>query len=200
MLCFFNAGNLYPLNVISVVITANLTDVAEDVPIPDSGKEYPLQRDEVKSTLNKVNRNTTGASTKSGTNEEPKHYIGFVIGILSVVILILVSAIVFIVFRNQRLKTTTSLDAVERTEKPIECDKVSALSQRYFLYSFYFMPLSVSKGCILYFYYGYQISGRRLHFYGCSYISYSNVIKITECSDITTEIGSCNRHKLNLES
>jgi discoidin domain receptor family protein 2 len=109
----------------SVVITGNFTETTEDIPIPDSGKEYPLQRDEVKSTSSKVNRNTTGASTKSGTNEEPKHYIGLVIGILTVVILILVTAIVFIVFRNQRFKTTTGLTVVPRSEKRIECDKMA---------------------------------------------------------------------------
>ena len=97
-----------------MVITGNFTETTEDIPIPDSGKEYPLQRDEVKSTSSKVNRNTTGVSTKTGTNEEPKHYIGFVIGVLTVVILILVAAIVFIVFQNQRLKTTTGLTAVPR--------------------------------------------------------------------------------------
>lgn len=110
-----------------MVITGNFTETTEDIPIPDSGKEYPLQRDEVKSTSSKVNRNTTGASTKSGTNEEPKHYIGLVIGILTVVILILVTAIVFIVFRNQRFKTTTGLTVVPRSEKRIECDKVRKL-------------------------------------------------------------------------
>ncbi|KAJ3661378.1 hypothetical protein Zmor_005776 [Zophobas morio] len=109
----------------SVVITGNFTETTEDIPIPDSGKEYPLQRDEVKSTSSKVNRNTTGVSTKTGTNEEPKHYIGFVIGVLTVVILILVAAIVFIVFRNQRLKTTTGLTAVPRLEKRIESDKMA---------------------------------------------------------------------------
>lgn len=111
-----------------MVITGNFTEMVEEIPAPESGKEYPLQRDEVKSTFSKASRNTTGASTKSGPNEEPKHYIGFVIGILTVVILILVAAIVFIVFRNQRLKITSQGDtAVSRLDKRIECDKVRSL-------------------------------------------------------------------------
>lgn len=100
----------------------------EDVAIPDSSKEYPLQRDEVKTTTGKVNRNSTVAVTKGGTNEEPKQYIGFVIGILTVVILILLAAIVFIVFRNQRLKTSTPQSTISRTDKRFNSDlKVKSL-------------------------------------------------------------------------
>ncbi|KAK9692984.1 Protein tyrosine and serine/threonine kinase [Popillia japonica] len=119
----------------SVVVTGNYTDGEEDVTIPEVGKEYPLQRDEVKTIATKVNRNsTTIRSTKGGTNEEPKQYIGFVIGVLSVVILILVAAIVFIVFRNQRLKTTTELSSITDGDRRFdedlkmsmdECDKAS---------------------------------------------------------------------------
>lgn len=107
-----------------MIVTGNFTETEEDTPIPESGREYPLQRDEVKST-SKVNRNITGSSTKSGTNEEPKYYIGFVIGILTVVILILVAAIIFIVFRNQRIKTTARLSEIPiRNDKRFESEKV----------------------------------------------------------------------------
>lgn len=88
-------------------MTGNYTDIEEDVRFsPDSAKEYPLQRDEVKLTSNKFNGSAAKIPIKNTTNEEPDHYIGFVIGMLTVVILILVAAIVFIVFRNQRPKTS----------------------------------------------------------------------------------------------
>lgn len=105
------------------MVTGNYTDGEEDVTIPEVGKEYPLQRDEVKTIATKVNRNsTTIRSTKGGTNEEPKQYIGFVIGVLSVVILILVAAIVFIVFRNQSLKTTTELSSITDGDRRFDED------------------------------------------------------------------------------
>lgn len=106
----------------TVPVTGNYTDVEEDVVIPDSSKEYPLQRDEVKTTSSKVNRNSAGTTTKGGTNEESKQYIGFVIGILTVVILILLAAIVFIVFRNQRLKTSTPHYNISREDKRFNND------------------------------------------------------------------------------
>lgn len=59
-----------------------------------------------------------------------KHYIGFVIGILTVVIVILVAAIVFIVFRNQRIKTVEGVSAIptirDNAER-IDCEKVRKL-------------------------------------------------------------------------
>lgn len=94
-------------DLIPVVVSGNFTEWEEDVEMPDSGREYPLQKDEVEVTSSKTSRNTAGASTKTGTNDESKQYIGFVIGVLTVVILILMAAIVFIVFRNHRLKKLT---------------------------------------------------------------------------------------------
>ncbi|KAJ8977817.1 hypothetical protein NQ317_007518 [Molorchus minor] len=111
----------------SVTVTGNFTEAEADNPMPESGREYPLQRDEVKSTT-KVNGSAAGQSTRSGTGEEPKHYIGFVIGILTVVILILVAAIVFIVFRNQRLKAAGSLSSIPPVRDDLqrfESEKVS---------------------------------------------------------------------------
>ncbi|KAK4877691.1 hypothetical protein RN001_010197 [Aquatica leii] len=90
----------------SAVVSGNFTEWEEDVEIPDTGKEYPLQKDEVEVTSSKTSRNTAGASIKTGSNEDSKQYIGFVIGVLTVVILILTAAIVFIVYRNHKLKET----------------------------------------------------------------------------------------------
>lgn len=56
-----------------------------------------------------------------------KHYIGFVIGILTVVIVILVAAIVFIVIRNQRIKTViglTTIPTIGENAERIDCEKV----------------------------------------------------------------------------
>ncbi|KAJ8957027.1 hypothetical protein NQ318_012202, partial [Aromia moschata] len=107
----------------SVLVTGNFTETEEDAPVPDSGREYPLQRDEVQSgggapKASGVDGGAgTGHSTKAGdADDEPKHYIGFVIGVLTVVIFILVAAIVFIVFRNQRLKATTGVSTVPTIE------------------------------------------------------------------------------------
>ncbi|KAF5271003.1 hypothetical protein FQR65_LT05353 [Abscondita terminalis] len=88
----------------SAIVSGNFTEWEEDVEIPDTAKEYPLQKDEVEVTSSKTSRNTAGASIKTGSNEDSKQYIGFVIGVLTVVILILTAAIVFIVYRNHKLK------------------------------------------------------------------------------------------------
>ncbi|KAJ8925152.1 hypothetical protein NQ315_001337 [Exocentrus adspersus] len=103
----------------SVIVSGNFTeDVEEDVQVPDSGREYPLQRDEVKSTSKSADAPSSPSKADTGVPEEPKHYIGFVIGVLTVVILVLVAAIVFIVFRNQRLKAAVGMSTlpVARTD------------------------------------------------------------------------------------
>lgn len=56
-------------------------------------------------------------SSPKEKNSESKHYIGFVIGILSVVILMLVGAIIFIVIRNQRMKSSPVHSALPVTDK-----------------------------------------------------------------------------------
>lgn len=121
-------------------VLGNFTgDSEEDVTIPEDffgssgvvgSREFPFQRDEVKSTI-KTN-STSLRSPKSGTDLDDqtgtgKHYIGFVIGILTVVILILVAAIVFIVFRNQKLKTIghlTTIPSMGENSKRPDCEKV----------------------------------------------------------------------------
>lgn len=123
-------------------ISGNFTgDSEEDVTIPEDSfgtsgiigsREYPIQRDEVKSTI-KTNFNSTLLRfPKSGTHLDEeggggKHYIGFVIGILTVVIVILVAAIVFIVIRNQRIKTVsglTTIPTIRENAERIDCEKV----------------------------------------------------------------------------
>lgn len=52
-----------------------------------------------------------------GKETESKQYIGPVIGILSVVIIILVGAIIFIVIRNQRIKSSPGHCALPVTDK-----------------------------------------------------------------------------------
>lgn len=104
-----------------VPVNGNHTDTEEDIKAaPEVEREYPLQRDEVKSTSSKLNRSTAGIPIKNTTNEEPNHYIGFVIGTLTVVILILVAAIVFIVFRNQRIKASSVRSTIPHNNKRAE--------------------------------------------------------------------------------
>ncbi|XP_060535505.1 discoidin domain-containing receptor 2-like isoform X2 [Cylas formicarius] len=112
----------------STVATGNFTDSEEEMAtVPDSvSREYPLQRDEVKAVAKGTARNVEKSKPKStGNVDEPNHYIGFVIGILTVIILILVSAIVFIIFRNQRLKNAlTTLPVGDDDIKSIENGKI----------------------------------------------------------------------------
>lgn len=79
----------------------------------DTEKEYISQIDKLEVTSNKPSITTSATFTKSETNVHPNQYIGFVIGVLSVVILILIAAIVFIVFRNHKLKTSTQTCNIE---------------------------------------------------------------------------------------
>lgn len=104
------------------MVSGNYTELEEDIRLlPDPGNpEYPLQRDEVKLGSNKSNRSTEKIPIKNVDNEEAPHYIGFVIGLLTVVILILVAAIVFIVFRNQKLKTSPGHSAIPHTNNETE--------------------------------------------------------------------------------
>lgn len=104
------------------MVTGNYTELEEDVRLsPDPGNpEYPLQRDEVKVGSNKSNRSSEKIPVKNIENEEPSHYIGFVIGLLTVVIMVLVAAIVFIVFRNQRLKTSPGHSVIPHTSNEAE--------------------------------------------------------------------------------
>lgn len=117
-----------------MAVTGNYTELEEDVRLsPESGNpEYPLQRDEVKLASNKSHRSTERVPMKDADNEEPSHYIGFIIGMLTVVILILVAAIVFIVFRNQRLKTSPGHSAIPHAnndnEKGIKVTRGDAIS------------------------------------------------------------------------
>ncbi|CAH0545930.1 unnamed protein product [Brassicogethes aeneus] len=111
----------------SVGVTGNFTEAEEDAAQPEAGsKEYPLQRDEVKYVAKPSNNLSPSLTnlgpateTKNGSNEEDsKYYIGLVIGCLTVVILILVAAIVFIVFRNQRIKNGGELHDEEGLGRP----------------------------------------------------------------------------------
>lgn len=49
-------------NVVAGIVIGNITDeeVEDMVPPTDTGKEYPLQRDEVQTTLNKINTQIIG--------------------------------------------------------------------------------------------------------------------------------------------
>lgn len=93
-----------------VAATGNYTEweeqAEEEIETLDAAvNEYPLQKDDVEVTSRKTERKMVGASTTgSTTNEDSKQYVGFVIGVLTVVILVLMAAIVFIVYRNQKLK------------------------------------------------------------------------------------------------
>ncbi|XP_051161939.1 discoidin domain-containing receptor tyrosine kinase B [Leptopilina boulardi] len=70
---------------------------------PYQNNEGPLQRDEVKAIFNKDNNNINSFPDKS-KEPESKQFIGLVIGILTTVIVMLLTAITFIFYRNRRLK------------------------------------------------------------------------------------------------
>ncbi|KAK5643044.1 hypothetical protein RI129_009211 [Pyrocoelia pectoralis] len=118
----FHSAQQQDHDLIPVVVSGNFTEWEEDVEIPDTGREYPLQKDEVEVTSSKTGRNTAGASIKTGSNEDSKQYIGFVIGVLTVVILILTAAIVFIVYRNHRLKEVTAQPNDFNVENRMDCE------------------------------------------------------------------------------
>ncbi|XP_060832571.1 discoidin domain-containing receptor 2 isoform X1 [Bombus pascuorum] len=70
---------------------------------PYQNNEGPLQRDEVKATFNKEENNDNALPDKS-KEPESKQFVGLVIGILTTVIIMLLAAIMFIFYRNRRLK------------------------------------------------------------------------------------------------
>ncbi|XP_046467696.1 discoidin domain-containing receptor 2 isoform X1 [Neodiprion pinetum] len=77
---------------------------------PYQNNEGPLQRDEVKATFNNNNDATRSDNIFPDKSKEPesRQLIGLVIGILTTVIVMLLAAITFIFYRNQRLKATLS--------------------------------------------------------------------------------------------
>ncbi|XP_031358423.1 discoidin domain-containing receptor 2-like isoform X1 [Photinus pyralis] len=119
---FHSAAQQQDHDLIPAVVSGNFTEWEEDVEIPDTGREYPLQKDEVEVTSTKTGRNTAGAPIKTDSNEDSKQYIGFVIGVLAVVILILTAAIVFIVYRNHRLKQVTAEPSNFNVENRMDCE------------------------------------------------------------------------------
>ncbi|KOX81182.1 Discoidin domain-containing receptor 2 [Melipona quadrifasciata] len=70
---------------------------------PYQNNEGPLQRDEVKATFNKEENNDNALPDKS-KEPESRQFVGLVIGILTTVIVMLLAAIMFIFYRNRRLK------------------------------------------------------------------------------------------------
>ncbi|KYQ59141.1 Discoidin domain-containing receptor 2 [Trachymyrmex zeteki] len=68
---------------------------------PYQNNEGPLQRDEVKATFNKEESKD---NTYKSKEPESKQFVGLVIGILTTVIVMLLAAIMFIFYRNRRLK------------------------------------------------------------------------------------------------
>ncbi|XP_076649436.1 discoidin domain-containing receptor 2 [Halictus rubicundus] len=70
---------------------------------PYQNNEGPLQRDEVKATFNKEENNDNALPEKS-KEPEARQFVGLVIGILTTVIVMLLAAIMFIFYRNRRLK------------------------------------------------------------------------------------------------
>ncbi|KAL2724335.1 discoidin domain-containing receptor 2 isoform X2, partial [Vespula squamosa] len=70
---------------------------------PYQNNEGPLQRDEVKATFNKEENNDNAFPDKK-QEPETKQFVGLVIGILTTVIIMLLAAIMFIFYRNRRLK------------------------------------------------------------------------------------------------
>ncbi|EZA55710.1 hypothetical protein DMN91_009358 [Ooceraea biroi] len=70
---------------------------------PYQTNEGPLQRDEVKATFNKDDSKDNAFPDKS-KEPESRQFVGLVIGILTTVIVMLLAAIMFIFYRNRRLK------------------------------------------------------------------------------------------------
>lgn len=93
----------------------------------NNSKEYPPQRDEGKRIHTRYHSNNT-----TTTFSEPKfnegagfQYIAFVIGTVIVAMMILLAAIGFIIFRNYRLKETSSVSRPSvQEDKPMGNEKV----------------------------------------------------------------------------
>ncbi|XP_018324973.1 discoidin domain-containing receptor 2-like isoform X2 [Agrilus planipennis] len=89
----------------SVPVSGNFTDVEKDVKTKESEQEYPLQKDQIETTnIRNILRDVEKTSKKTETSKDSSHYLGFVIGFLVVIIMVLTAAIVFIIYRNKRLK------------------------------------------------------------------------------------------------
>lgn len=83
-------------------------------PVDSNSLEYPLQRDEVQSTKNKLgDQNFPIKSPKPVDPESETSVVGLVIAILTSIILVLVVAIMFIVARQRRTRTAAVLDALQ---------------------------------------------------------------------------------------
>ncbi|XP_073975578.1 discoidin domain-containing receptor 2 isoform X4 [Rhodnius prolixus] len=107
----------------SVVVPGNITEEIYDNTLGhpvDQGRDVPLQRDAVHTTPSKEDTKKTGNGVNlgggglaggtggSGSAKEPesRQLIGLLIGALTSVILLLMAAIAFIVFRTRRMKTS----------------------------------------------------------------------------------------------
>ncbi|XP_044758966.1 discoidin domain-containing receptor 2-like isoform X2 [Coccinella septempunctata] len=91
-----------------------------------NSKEYPPQRDEGKRLHTRYHSNNTTTFSEPKFNEGTGfQYIAFVIGTVIVAMMILLAAIGFIIFRNYRLKETSSVSRPPVVEdKPIGNEKM----------------------------------------------------------------------------
>lgn len=85
------------------VVTGNFTDEEEEDPLvsANGGKEVLLQKDQVLPTFVEGNMVST-----INANSGLRKYFGVVVGVLSIIVLVMIVAIVFIVLYQRRLKAT----------------------------------------------------------------------------------------------
>lgn len=85
------------------VVTGNFTDEEEEDPLSslDGGKEVLLQKDQVLTTFVDGNMVST-----INANSGLRKYFGVVVGVLSVIVLVMIVAIIFIVLYQRKLKAS----------------------------------------------------------------------------------------------
>ncbi|XP_076271676.1 discoidin domain-containing receptor 2 isoform X2 [Rhynchophorus ferrugineus] len=146
----------------SVVVRGNFTTDAEEEAVsalPDfTEKEYPIQRDEVKAAISKgtaIRNSVTiedprDKQQRNSPQQESNSYIGLVIGVLTVIILMLASAIVLVVLRNHRIKhgiaDDTKPSEIEKINKDALCEDHS--EQLSTCHNYADIPDLVSKGYV----------------------------------------------------
>lgn len=98
------------------VVTGNFTDEEEEDPFVsgDSVKEVLLQKDQVLTTFVEGNMVST-----INSNTGLRKYFGVVVGVLSVIVLVMIVAIVFIVLYQKRLKASAGHTVLPGSENRV---------------------------------------------------------------------------------
>ncbi|KAL1517292.1 hypothetical protein ABEB36_001074 [Hypothenemus hampei] len=151
------------LSEISFDSTTVLGNFTQEIEAPDLGREYSLQGDEVKTTLSKEEpaRNLIEKIEESSSAVNPNrpaqstNYIGPTISVLTLIILVLTSAIVLIVWKNKKSIAKGIEDGLHEDTKfdlkaePKDDDEFPSHPTTLPFPNYAEIPDVVSKNCIL---------------------------------------------------